>query len=226
MGELIVGGNRYACEAVTTSWYVTGLQAAGPMRDSADLVVLDWSDSDALAEEKFRKLQDRRDKRSGERLNMAANIFIDHHGLVTQWADALVRVNAGIHRHATRVGVSVLFSNRADANKAVRGVPREVVIETKNSETTAATTLTAAQMSAGRAVVATLCGALGIPMVVPMDGPRVASNVLAAARLSAFRGVVGAFHLRESKQGAGLAILRSIATNHNPVHRTGGAREE
>lgn len=224
MGEILVGGLAHPCAISVESFHASGLRFEGlPMREVADFVVLDWTGNDFLAPQAFKTIRDRRDKQSGESLKQSVHFFVDHLGRAYQHADALSRVSPGIKRTATRRGVCITVSNRADANRSVRGIVRELVKEQVNDELTVRTAFTAPQVRSTVALVEALCSALQIPVTVPRNGAHVIDSALPELFLESFRGVLGAFHLDSRRQGPGLSIMRAIAAR--PMRGVDGAAE-
>lgn len=208
--EIIVGGKRFPCAVQVVTWYESKLAFPGlPMLSNADLITLHWTGGDGLAAKCHNTLRTRRDPDTGKLLNLSVHLFVDHRGLVHQFADALARcAHAGPRGNKRGPGIEI--SNRANPIRVENGITREVVRETVNGETTDRTTFTAPQIHSVLAILDTLCAALALPMVVPMRGNDVMPDTMSDDALAAFTGIVGHYCLERRKPDAGLAIMRHI----------------
>jgi hypothetical protein len=210
-GEIVVGGRRFPCAVPVVSWHISGLAFPDlPMRDSADLVVLRCTGTDSLAAVHYKALRTKLDRQTGKPLGLSTCLFVDHKGIVHQFADVLARTS-GVGNAGNKRGCVVDLANRFDPNETDRGLKRERVIETVNRESSMRTTITGPQLRSTLALAEALCVALGVPFAVPMRAGHAMADTMSAAELAAFKGVCGWSNLDPRRHDPGAYVLRAIA---------------
>lgn len=212
---IVASGRRIPCAVPVFHWSDHGLSFPGlKPRKRTDLVCAHWTGAENPAEVMFANLR---------RKGFSVHFFIGANGDVWQFNDcnALAAHAKGMNDRA--VGIEI--QNRADGVRSRAGVDRALAKEVIHGREFVYTMFTTAQVHSTLAVIAAVCEAYALPMVVPMepakdvraDGTgervmRVIPRELTESEFQAFRGVVGHFHRTNvGKQDPGLALLRAVA---------------
>jgi N-acetyl-anhydromuramyl-L-alanine amidase AmpD len=196
---ILIDGHPHYVGREVRVWTETGLAfPALGKRTETRAVVVHHTGGEGDAKQVHRVLKER---------GLSVQFFIDHLGIIHQFADASARANHAGNANGWSCGIEI--QNRANANPTQRGIKREVVIERIHGKEAKRTTLLPEQVTSAIALVEVLCKAYGLPMEVPLAGADVASTV-----------VPGHLHLKATKIDPGLVVLRAIA-----AHRIRAARE-
>jgi hypothetical protein len=120
--DVIIGGRFFKCAVPVITWHESKLGFPGlPMLDKPDIITAHWTGSDGLAAQCHNTLRTRRDKKTGQLLNLSVNFFCDHLGRVYQFADAMART-AHAGKRGNKRGPGIELSNRCTPIRVERGI--------------------------------------------------------------------------------------------------------
>jgi hypothetical protein len=138
----------------------------------------------------------------------SVHFVIEADGTIWQLADAALRCAHAGTANGFTVGVEVV--NHAGPKNLPRDAHREIVREEIHGRERDAATFTVPQVQSSLALTHALCKAFGLPHRVPEREGKLVTEVLSKAEMRSFRGVLGHFHIKETKRDPGLVVLRAI----------------
>lgn len=201
---ILVSGEPVYCEADVRSWHEHGLTfPALSKRTETRAVVLHWTGGEGGGldggQQENRVIRERR---------LSVHFCIEQDGTVYQYVDAGMRCAHASGANDWSVGIEV--ANRANG-KPNEEWPREKYFEVVHGKRFACSRFYPAQVAAAQALCSALCRAYGLPLDVPKDeaGALIAAT-LAPASLAEYRGVLGHYHIKETKRDPGTELLRAI----------------
>lgn len=139
---------------------------------------------------------------------LSVHFVIESDGTIWQLADAALRCAHAGTANGYSVGIEIV--NHAGPKNLPRDALREVVREEIHGVERDATTFTVAQVQSALALTHALCRAYGLPHRVPEEEGKLITTVLPKEVRDEYRGVLGHFHVKETKRDPGLVVLRAI----------------
>ena len=203
---LVVNGREAACEVPVADWFQHGMTFRGlGKRPKTTKVVLHWTGG-------LRDATGLYDTLLSEGLSV--HFCVDVNGKVRQYCDADLwcshagRLDDGVTSASIdTVGVEIV--NHA-SDKQLGKVERPIVTDRIHGRDVVHAEFLPEQIASALALARALCAAYKLPYVVPTRMGELITTSMLRGPWERFRGVVGHYHARRTKNDPGLGILRLV----------------
>ena len=200
MGAFFMRGTPVETSAHVLTYMDTGLRWDEPFRARTSQICIHWTGAENTPSDAFRNMSAKR---------YSVHFIVDQAGMAYQFADTSCFCAHASGINDRSIGIEVV--NRANAAVPDKGIKRALVNELIHGQTVAYRDFLPAQVATVIALCESLCDAYEIPMVVPMRGDHVRTDVLSKPELATYRGVIGHMHTKVGKLDPGAKILRAVA---------------
>ena len=202
---LVIDGKEAVCGVPVADWFAHAMAFRKlPVRRKTTKVVLHWTRGRRDAAGLYDTLLTK---------GLSVHFCVDVAGKVWQYCDANAwcghagRLDDGVtSANIDTIGIEIV--NPATSKQL--GPKRPIVTERIHGVDVKHTDFLPVQVESALALTQSLCAAYKLPYAVPMRGDELIATSLKSDHWAAFRGVVGHFHARRTKNDPGLGILRAV----------------